>query len=107
MPSKQKESILERIAKYDALLNKFEKKIQSLSNQECDSFVNNYVKVISKENLYSNDHFNTNNNGFTNDKRCNNVLYIGNSSNSNSANSNNMSRGTNSVNGISYGPSIF
>ena len=63
---------------------------------------NKSIKQALKSNS-SNQNYNTNINIFTNNKNCNNVVYIG----SYSSNSNLSRNSYNNVNGISYGPTLF
>jgi hypothetical protein len=100
MSSRYYESIFDRIAKHNKLTTKLKDKIINMSNEQLDKQFDKYIKDLNSKDNYPTSNSGTNISLFTNNKNCNNVIYTGNYSS-------NMSRSTNTVNGITYGPSVF
>ena len=93
-------SISDKLAEYKENLYSLKKNMQNLSKEDFDKQCSKCIKKIESSNSKSNN-YNTNINLFSNDKNCNNVVYSGGYSSSLSRSS------TNTVNGITYGPSVF
>ena len=103
MVSSKKVSIFDKIDEYNRTLRKLQDNMLKLSKNDIDKQFDKCIKIINNESYEydTNDKFNTNSSLFTNDKNCNNVIYSGNYSS-------NLSRiSTNTVNGITYGPTVF
>lgn len=103
MSLRKKVSMFDEIEAYNNRLSKLKDNLLKLSKDDLDKQFDKCIKTINSESMIYDlsDKFNTNSSSFTNDKKCNNVIYTGNYSS-------NLSRSSsNTVNGITYGPTIF
>jgi hypothetical protein len=93
----KEESMFVKIDRDIKRVNELNDAIMKMTKEELDSAFENYLKDIKASESYSTNNYGTNTCLFTNNK---------NSSNYSSSNAS-LSRNSNSVNGIIYGPTIF
>jgi hypothetical protein len=101
MVSRKYVSVFDRIAQYNKTIDKFSESFKKMSKETMEKQFDRCIKDIeSSTSSNSSNLSETSISLFTNNKKSNNVVYTGNYSSS-------MSRSSNTVNGITFGPSVF
>lgn len=102
MSNLKEESIFVTIDRQNKRIKELHDKIRKMTTEELNRQIDKCILDIKASESYSTNNYETNMCLFTNNKNSNNVIYNGNYSSNAS-----LSRNSNSINGITYGPSVF